>query len=256
MDRKTVDQLTFNGKLDVGIRALAALAAFHPRPLTLGRLRLLDHFTVFAQDCDAGENAHVATSGRANAYGFRQPMIEGALALLKTLRLVEIGEDGAYSISRSDGCSWAVIACVNTDYGALLYNAADRIRVRCEDLGEDAVFADLGGKIAELAREPMEMPRGVVRRFEFLEKSDIADIRRMEGLWSFATCLASWRGQMAAAAVIEDTPAREWFDDVARAAIMKRDEAHHRIPQVRAMIAQSVAEGSDESGGLGNADGD
>ncbi|MGX1346858.1 hypothetical protein AB7M49_000434 [Bradyrhizobium elkanii] len=83
-------QVTFNGPLEAGIRAVALLGAAYPMAFDLQRLTALDYLLVRTQDLDGGpESLHPPTPLRSPEAEVRRRIVHQGLTLMISRDLVE-----------------------------------------------------------------------------------------------------------------------------------------------------------------------
>ncbi|MFZ2155935.1 MAG: ABC-three component system middle component 2 [Bradyrhizobium sp.] len=83
-------QVTFNGPLEAGIRAVALLGAAYPRAFDLQRLTALDYLLVRTNDLDGGpESLHPPTPLRSPDAEVRRRIVHQGLVLMMSRDLVE-----------------------------------------------------------------------------------------------------------------------------------------------------------------------
>jgi hypothetical protein len=83
-------QVTFNGPLEAGIRAVALLGAAYPRAYDLQRLTALDYLLVRTNDLDGGpESLHPPTPLRSPDAEVRRRIVHQGLVLMISRDLVE-----------------------------------------------------------------------------------------------------------------------------------------------------------------------
>jgi hypothetical protein len=83
-------QVTFNGPLEAGIRAVALLGAAYPKAFDLQRLTALDYLLVRTDDLDGGpESLHPPTPLRSPDAEVRRRIVHQGLVLMMSRDLVE-----------------------------------------------------------------------------------------------------------------------------------------------------------------------
>jgi hypothetical protein len=83
-------QVTFNGPLEAGIRAVALLGAAYPKAFDLQRLTALDYLLVRTNDLDGGpESLHPPTPLRSPDAEVRRRIVHQGLVLMMSRDLVE-----------------------------------------------------------------------------------------------------------------------------------------------------------------------
>jgi hypothetical protein len=87
---------TFNGPLEAGLRAVALLAAAHPRLFDLQRLVAFDYLLVHTGDIGGPSSLHPPAPMQSAELLVRRKLVEQALLLMMTRELVqrETGKDG------------------------------------------------------------------------------------------------------------------------------------------------------------------
>jgi hypothetical protein len=80
---------TFNGPLEAGVRAVAILAASHPRSLDLQRLITFDYLLVHTGDVDGPDSLHPPAPLHSAELLVRRKLVEQALLLMITRDLVQ-----------------------------------------------------------------------------------------------------------------------------------------------------------------------
>jgi hypothetical protein len=83
-------QVTFNGPLEAGIRAVALLGAAYPKAFDLQRLTALDYLLVRTRDLEGGpESLHPPTPLRSPDAEVRRRIVHQGLTLMMSRDLVE-----------------------------------------------------------------------------------------------------------------------------------------------------------------------
>lgn len=83
-------QVTFNGPLEAGIRAVALLGASYPMAFDLQRLTALDYLLIRTEDLDGGpESLHPPTPLRSPEAEVRRRIVHQGLTLMMSRGLVE-----------------------------------------------------------------------------------------------------------------------------------------------------------------------
>ena len=83
-------QITFNGPLEAGIRAVALLGAAYPKAFDLQRLTALDYLLVRTKDLDGGpDSLHPPTPLRSPDAEVRRRIVHQGLVLMMSRDLVE-----------------------------------------------------------------------------------------------------------------------------------------------------------------------
>jgi hypothetical protein len=83
-------QVTFNGPLEAGIRAVALLGAAYPKAFDLQRLTALDYLLVRTKEIEGGpESLHPPTPLRSPDAEVRRRIVHQGLALMMSRELVE-----------------------------------------------------------------------------------------------------------------------------------------------------------------------
>jgi hypothetical protein len=87
---------TFNGPLEAGLRAVALLAAAHPRLFDLQRLVAFDYLLVHTGDIGGPSSLHPPAPMQSAELLVRRKLVEQALMLMMTRELVhrEVGNEG------------------------------------------------------------------------------------------------------------------------------------------------------------------
>lgn len=80
---------TFNGPLEAGVRAVAVLAAAHPRSYDLQRLIAFDYLLVHTGDVGGPDSLHPPAPLQSAELLVRRKLVEHALLLMMTRDLVE-----------------------------------------------------------------------------------------------------------------------------------------------------------------------
>lgn len=83
----------FNGPIETGLRSLMLLEAFHPEPLDLERLSLLDYFVVHTADIEGPDSLHPKLASNVGEYRIRRRVIEDGINLMRHASLVQVIED-------------------------------------------------------------------------------------------------------------------------------------------------------------------
>ncbi|HEX2552744.1 MAG TPA: ABC-three component system middle component 2 [Microvirga sp.] len=81
--------VTFNGPLEAGVRAVAVLAAAHPRSFDLQRLIAFDYLLVHTGDVGGPDSLHPPAPLQSAELLVRRKLIEQALLLMMTRDLVQ-----------------------------------------------------------------------------------------------------------------------------------------------------------------------
>jgi hypothetical protein len=133
----------FNGKLEVGLRALCVLTIAYPESYSVQRLTAFDYLIVHSEDVPGGPpSLHPATPYRGGELLVRRGVLQEGLALYWSRGLVEqrFAEDGLYHVATDR--SAAFLDALQTPYVDGLRDRASWVVDRF-GLESDADLADL-----------------------------------------------------------------------------------------------------------------
>ncbi len=136
----------FNGKLEVGLRALCLLTMAYPEGYSVQRLTALDYLLVHSDDVPGGPpSLHPPTPYRGGEVLVRRGMLQEGLTLYWSRGLVDqrFAEEGLYYAATNH--SAAFLDALQTSY-------VDRLRDRAS-WAVDRFGAESDGDLAELVRD-------------------------------------------------------------------------------------------------------
>jgi hypothetical protein len=116
---------TFNGPLEAGVRAVAVLAAAHPRSFDLQRLIAFDYLLVHTGDIGGPDSLHPPVPLHSAELLVRRKLVEQALLLMMTRHLVrrEVSADGIRY--RAGENATPFLQALQSDYLGALKKRAD-----------------------------------------------------------------------------------------------------------------------------------
>lgn len=116
---------TFNGPLEAGIRAVAVLAAAHPRSFDLQRLIAFDYLLVHTGDIGGPDSLHPSVPLHSAELLVRRRLVEQALLLMMTRDLVrrEASADGIRYRAGENAAPF--LQALQSTYLSALKNRAD-----------------------------------------------------------------------------------------------------------------------------------
>lgn len=217
----------YNGSVETGFRALAALAAMEEAgrgSVAFDDLRVLDLFAVYGEDVGFDRSLQPRVPGYGNAFNFRHERLRETLRELVGYGLADVSPDGEWSISRSGLDLMEEGDFAQTGYGAEI------VRVCRGMTGEEALsrLRSLAESIrhADLARpEPDALA--------FLHEAYARDLVRIEGLRAAVRDLRALRD--------ESESDVEWLDALAALAEREDSRLRHHAREVDALRKQPPA---------------
>lgn len=116
---------TFNGPLEAGVRAVAVLAAAHPRGFDLQRLIAFDYLLVHTGDVGGPDSLHPPVPLQAAELLVRRKLVEQALLLMMTRDLVQREASGSGIRYLAGENAVPFLQALQTDYLCALKERAD-----------------------------------------------------------------------------------------------------------------------------------
>ena len=154
---------TFNGPVEIGLRALCVLTAAFPSPFTLERLVVFDYLVVHSDDLPAGpKGLHPRTPSRAGEILVRRGVLQEGLSLYESRGLVATVYTPVGILFAATDSSGDFLDAMSTDYARHLRDRADWLVDRFVCLSDSDLVAlvreQMSGWRAECAIESMPYP--------------------------------------------------------------------------------------------------
>lgn len=131
---------TFNGPVEIGLRALCVLTTAFPSAYTLRRLVTFDYFLVHSDDIEGGPSGlHPQTPHRGGEILVRRGVLQEGLALFESRGLVErvYAGDGIYFAATDKSADF--LDTLSTEYLMGLRDRADWVVDAFGGLNEDVL---------------------------------------------------------------------------------------------------------------------
>jgi hypothetical protein len=106
----------FNSALETGVRALVVLNAAHPKAFDLSHLTWFDHLVVHTADVGGPVSLHPDVPQRTGELLVRRRLIDGGVALMRRMHLVEVIADQAGIAYRASDEAPAFVELMRTKY--------------------------------------------------------------------------------------------------------------------------------------------
>ena len=110
------NQRLFNSTLEVAMRALFIMDAFHPLRLDLSRLSVFDYFVLHTEDIGGPPSLHASLDQRTGEYLVRRGAIQTAIAFLRRNHLIKVINDQTGQVFEMSQEASALLDVVSTGY--------------------------------------------------------------------------------------------------------------------------------------------